>query len=139
LGALVTVALVLVALALPGSLGLRDHVEDSWIARTVLSQPHRTLQRLRDTADRLLTEPPRVNGLVLTAGVSGLAVATVAAGRLRGAARSAALAAAPTRRVPRTAVGEAEAFDPLAWARTLVGVGIGLTLAAGLVFFIKLQ
>jgi uncharacterized membrane protein required for colicin V production len=135
LGGVLAVAVLAVAPALPATLGVRRHVEDSWVTRTLVNHPERTLQRLRDAGGRLLSNPPRVNRVVLGAGVAGLALATVSAGRLRPPARSAALSEAPTRHAPDHRYAEADTFDPLAWARALLGVGVALAIAAGLVFY----
>ena len=134
LGALLALAIVLVALHLPTALAGRERVEDSWVARNVVARPEQTVRRLRDLGARLLTEPPRVNAYVLSAGVAGLELAAVAAGRLREPARVAAFHEAPTRRMRRPATAEAELADPLAWVRLTSGVGVALALAAGLVF-----
>lgn len=130
LGGLLALAMVLLALALPRQLGVRDVAERSWIARTVISHPQRTLHGLRDLVERLLTETPRVNGYVLAVGVAGLVLATTAAGRVRGQAYAVSRQNAPTRRESRPPV--AEAVDPFAWARAALGVGVALTMALGL-------
>jgi uncharacterized membrane protein required for colicin V production len=135
LGGLLAMALLLVAMALPSSLGLRRYVQDSWVARTLVNHPEHTLHRLRNTGERLLTDPPRVNRVVLSVGVAGLAVATASAGRLHGPARSAAPSDAPTRRTPGPAYADAGAVDSLAWVRALLGVGVALVVAAALVFY----
>ena len=135
-GGLLALAVMAVTLALPRQMGVRGLAEDSWLVRTVISRPEQTLARIRDVGARLLTDPPRVNGLVLIAGVAGLGVATVGAGRLRGQAQAAAFQGAPTRRATRATSAEVELADPLAWIRAVFGVGVALVMAAGLMLFI---
>ena len=137
LGGLLAVALLLVTMALPSSLGLRRYVQDSWVARTLISHPERTLHHLRNAGERLLTDPPRINRVVLSIGVAGLGLATVSAGRLRGPARSAAVSQAPTRRAPSSAYAGTGALEPFAWARALLGVGVALVVAAALVLYVQ--
>jgi uncharacterized membrane protein required for colicin V production len=139
LGALLALAIVVTALALPRSLGLRGYVDDSWIAQTLIRQPRQTLRHIWNTANRLVTDPPRVNGGVVVAGVAGLGVATVAAGRLRNSLRAVALAEAPARRNGRAALADVRTFEPLGAARAVLGVGIGLAVVAGLLFYVGLQ
>jgi uncharacterized membrane protein required for colicin V production len=132
-GVLVVVALVFVAVKLPVAVPGRAQVEESWVARNVVNRPEDVVRSLRNLGERLLTRPPRVNSVVLGAGVAGLAVAAFAAGRLRGPASAAAVREAPTRRMPpRTAAREAT--EPLAWIRVTFGIGVALAMAAGLVF-----
>jgi hypothetical protein len=139
LGALLALALVLVAMNLPADLGTREAAADSWLARAVIAHPQEAYANLRDLADRLLTDPPRVNGLVLAAGTAGLAVAVVASWPLRASARASAFHEAPTVRIPRARLAEAELSDPLAWLRAMMGVGVALALAAALLLFIGLR
>ena len=134
LGGLLALVLLLVAQQLPLGPSVRKQLDDAWLVRTVIEQPDRTLARLGALVDRLITDPPRVNGYVVTAGVAGLAVAGFAAGRLRGPARAAALAEAPTRRMARPAAAEVGVADPLVWVRAVFGVGVALAMAAALVF-----
>jgi uncharacterized membrane protein required for colicin V production len=134
LGAILAVLLVTVALKVPTAIPGRDSVQDSWIATNVVERPERTFERLRDLGDRLVAHPPRLNGYLLGAGVTGLVIAAIAAGRLRAPARSAAFREAPTRRMPRRMTAEAELPGPFAWVRLTFGVGVALAMAAGLVF-----
>lgn len=133
LGALLVVALALVALQLPLGAGERRLVEDSWMARNVVERPEQTVRRLRGLGERLVTAPPRVNGFALGAGVAGLAVAGFAATHLRAAGRTAALHEAPTRRLRRPSA-EADLADPFVWVRVTFGIGVALAMAAALVF-----
>jgi uncharacterized membrane protein required for colicin V production len=132
LGAMLVLALLLVALALPTEWGVRDAAAESWTVRTVVSQPEETLRRLWSLAETLLTNPPRLDGLVLGVGVTTLAAAAVGARQLRGPARQVAFEEAPTLRTHRTAVTEAAGFDPPAVIRIVLGVGVALALAAAL-------
>jgi|GEM_PF-2498995 len=138
-GALLSLALVLVTLNLPAALGTRDLAGESWIARNVLQDPGSAYARLRERTDRLLTDPPRVNGLVLASGALGLGVATAASWPLRETARAAAFHEAPTVRLRRAPAGEIELSGPLAWLRIALGVGVALALAGGLFFLIGLS
>jgi uncharacterized membrane protein required for colicin V production len=155
IGALLALAAALLALNLPLGGGVRGPVERSWLARDAISHPHRTLDEVRDLAARLLTEPPRVNGYILAFGIAGLGVATLASGRLRGPARAAAQRRSSGRRGAGWPAGspvsgvrarggsppasEAELPDPLLWLRAVLGVGVALLMAAGLMFFIALR
>ena len=109
---------------------------------------------MRGLAARLLTEPPRVNGFILGLGIAGLGVATLASGRLRGPARAAMRRPSPHRRGAETgshlasaararqspgSAAEAELSDPLVWLRAVLGVGVALLMAAGLLFYIALR
>jgi uncharacterized membrane protein required for colicin V production len=134
LGAALALALVLVALQLPHDVAGYRPVEDSWTVRNVVNRPGETVARLRAAGERLLTDPPRVNGFALGLGAAGLALAGFTVARLGGAPRAADFHEAPTRRSRRPApAAVAEAGDPLALARLILGLGVALAMMAALV------
>ena len=122
LGVVVVLALTLAALTLPVHQGLRDAAAASWLARHVIAHPEQTLRALRQLWEEWVVTPPRISLLPLAAGTGGLWLAAIAGYRLRRSLQVAALRAAPTVRVPRTAPGEAEAAGELALARLVLGV-----------------
>ncbi len=134
LGAALALALVLVARQLPLGPHNERLLDDAWVVRNLLDQPERTTARLRDLGGRLLTDPPRVNGFVISAGVAGLALAGLAASRLRGPISPARSREGPARRSRLPLAAEVETADPLALVRLTFGVGVALAMAAGLVF-----
>jgi uncharacterized membrane protein required for colicin V production len=129
LGALLGVGVVLAAINLPLGAEVQESAERSWTARRVIAEPRESWTAVRDGAERLLTDPPRVNGYALAAGTVSLAVAAGAARRLRGPTREMAREAPTVRRV---ALAASDAPDPLAPLRATFGVGVGLALAAAL-------
>ncbi len=122
LGVVVVLALTLVTLTLPLYQSLHDAAAASWLARHVIAHPEQTLRALRQLWEEWVVTPPRISLLPLAAGTGGLWLAAIAGYRLRRSLQVAALRAAPTVRVPRTAPGEAEAAGELALARLLLGV-----------------
>jgi uncharacterized membrane protein required for colicin V production len=137
LGGALALALVVVALRLPAGLAPRGAVEDSWIVRNVVGRPEESAARLKDLGARLLTDPPRANGVVVGIGAAGLAVAGLTAARLGGPVRAAAFHEAPTRRSRRPGAPAAagSASEPLALVRITVGIGIAAAMMTGLVLF----
>jgi uncharacterized membrane protein required for colicin V production len=122
LGAVVVLALTLAALTLPLPQSLRDAAAASWLARHVVAHPEETVRALRQLWEEWVVTPPRISLLPLAVGTGGLWLAAIAGYRLRRSLQVAALRAAPTVRVPRTAPGEAEAAGELALARLVLGV-----------------
>jgi uncharacterized membrane protein required for colicin V production len=136
LGGALALVLVFIALNLPNGIAGRDRVEESWVARNVVTQPGQAIQRLRSAGERLVTQPPRVNGYVLGAGVGGLTVAAFAATRLRGPEMlpNTSVRRRETRHMSRPRAAETELADPLAWVRVTFGMALALAMAAVLVF-----
>ena len=146
LGAAFVLLVAVAALTLPLGQSTRDAVAESWVGRNVVTQPEAAMTTLHRLWDELIVTPPRLQLLPLAMGVGGLWLGAVAAHQLRrtgGPAPSPMsdydLGEAPTRRISRRAATAAQAADPLALARAVLGIGAAAAMILGLLLLTQMR
>lgn len=139
LGVVVVLALTLAALELPVGGWARESAADSWLARSVVTQPEQALGTVRRLWDGLVVSPPSIAVVPLATGITGLWLGALAAWRLRTGRPRDDISEAPTRRVARPALSEAGTADVMAVPRLIAGLAAACTAMAVLLLLAQMR